>query len=160
MLFRADHYRKLKCHQLVRSSAVEDIRIARTLKKRRYRTATLLGDNRVACRMYTNYREAVSGFSKNVMHFFFNSLLWMFLYVLFTTLGLVFVAFWSVGVALCCLAAALLMRVLISVISYQGVMLNLVFIPAQHVAFFHIIVTALKSLRDGNLQWKGRNIRI
>ena len=51
MFFDAGDYRKLKCHEMVKSSAVEDIRIVKILKKKKYRVSTLLGDKRVACRM-------------------------------------------------------------------------------------------------------------
>lgn len=160
MFFRADHYRKHKCHELVRSSPVEDIQIVKMLKKRKYRVSTLLGDKRVICRMYNNYSEAVSGFSKNVLHFFSNSIVWTFVFVLFTSLGPFFVALWSSGIALLYLTVALLMRTLISVISYQDIVSNLVYIPVQHITFLNIIIRAIANRFKGNLEWKDRKIPV
>jgi glycosyltransferase involved in cell wall biosynthesis len=160
MLFRADHYRKLNCHELVKSSPVEDIQIVKVLKKRKYRVSTLLGDHRVICRMYSNYHEAVSGFSKNILHFFSNNLVWAFFFVLFTSLGLLFVALWSAGYALLYLAVALLMRTLISAISYQNIIKNLLYIPVQHIAFFHILIKAIANRHKGTLEWKERKIPV
>ena len=93
MMFKANVYHKLQPHSIVRSSAVEDIEIMTLYKKGRYRCATLLGDQRVQCRMYSGYREAIAGFSKNVLHFFSGSLVWALFYILFTTFGLIFLAF-------------------------------------------------------------------
>ena len=160
MFFRADHYKRLKCHEMVKSSAVEDIQIMKMLKKRKYRVSTLLGDKRVICRMYTNYSEAAAGFTKNVLYFFCNNLLWVFFFTIFTSLGLVFVALWSAGIALIYLAVALFTRILISVISYQHVVSNLVFIPVQHFAFLHIVFRAIRNRRKGTLEWKERKIPV
>ena len=158
MLFRADHYRKLKCHKMVKSSAVEDIRIVKELKKMKYRVSTLLGDDRVMCRMYSNYSDAVAGFSKNVLQFFSNNLVWAFFYILFSTLGLFFVFLWNPLIGLIYLVVALLNRTLISMISYQDVVNNLLYIIPQQFAFLKIIFTAFRNKRKGNLEWKGRTI--
>ena len=158
MMFRANVYHKLQPHSIVRSSAVEDIEIMTLYKKAHYRCATLLGDRRVQCRMYNGYREAIAGFSKNILHFFSGSLLWMFFYMVFTTFGLVFIALCSLPAFLLAIAMALSSRVLISLMSHQHVLNNLLFIPVQHVSFLWMVKMALVQRSIGSLLWKGREI--
>lgn len=160
MMFQAPTYHKLQPHAILRFSPVEDIGIMKLYKKEHYRCTTLLGDDRVSCRMYTGYREAIEGFSKNVLHFFSESRLWLFFFVLFSTFGLPVIALWSVPVFLIALGAALLGRMLISRISNQPVIRNLWMIPWQHVSFLHMVWTALKHKSQGSLQWKGRQIKL
>ncbi len=158
MMFRANVYHKLQPHSIVRSSAVEDIEIMALYKKGHYRCATLLGDHRVQCRMYHGYREAIAGFSKNVLHFFSGSLPWALFYIFFTTFGLMIIALWSLPFFLAALLLALTCRVLISLMSRQNVLVNLVMIPLQHVSFIWMVEKSLLQKSRGSLSWKGREI--
>jgi glycosyltransferase involved in cell wall biosynthesis len=158
IMFRANVYHKLQPHSIVRSNPVEDIAIMRLYKKEWYRCATLLGDKRVQCRMYHGYKEAIAGFSKNVMHFFSGNLIWTFFYIFFTTFGLLFVALWSLPVFWFSLAAAMLGRMLISLTSHQQVFKNLLLVPVQHISFLRMTGRALRQNFKGNLEWKGRKI--
>jgi len=158
MMFRANIYHKLQPHYIVRSSAVEDIEIMTLYKKGHHRCATLLGDRRVQCRMYSSYREAVSGFSKNVLQFFSGNLPWAFFYVFFTTFGLMFIALWSLPWFLAAVLVALFCRVLISLMSRQHVLRNLVLSPVQHFSFLWMVLRSLKQRSRGHLLWKGREI--
>jgi glycosyltransferase involved in cell wall biosynthesis len=160
MMFQALTYHKLQPHAVLRFSPVEDIGIMKLYKKEHYRCTTLLGDDRIRCRMYSGYREAIEGFSKNVLHFFSDSRLWLFFFVMFSTFGLLFIALWSIPVFLWSLGAALLGRMLISGISHQPVFRNLWMIPCQHWSFLHMVWTALKNKSKGTLQWKGRQIEL
>jgi glycosyltransferase involved in cell wall biosynthesis len=160
MMFRANVYHKLQPHSIVRSSAVEDIEIMTLLKKAHYRCATLLGDHRVQCRMYHNYREAIAGFSKNVLHFFSGSLPWALFYIFFTTFGLMLIALWSLPFFLAALSVALTCRVLISLMSRQHVFRNLVMVPLQHFSFLWMVEKSLVQKSRGSLSWKGREISL
>jgi len=160
MMFRDNVYHKLQPHNIVRSSAVEDIEIMHVYKKEGYRCATLLVDSRVACRMYSGYREAIHGFSKNVLHFFSGSLLWMLIFVFFTNFGLLFIGLWSLPGFYLALGAAVLSRVLISLLSHQQAFMNLILIPIQHISFLILIVMALSQKLKGSLEWKGREIEL
>ena len=160
MMFRANTYHKLQPHSIVRSSAVEDIDIMRLYKNERYRCATLPGDNRVRCRMYTGYREAVAGFSKNILHFFSGSLVWLFFYIFFTTFGLLFIGLLSFPLLLASVFASLLCRVMISRISHQNILNNLLLVPVQHFSFLHMVFAALVQRSTGSLEWKGRKVQL
>jgi glycosyltransferase involved in cell wall biosynthesis len=158
MMFRDNVYHKLQPHAIVRSSAVEDIAIMRLYKQEGYRCATLLGNNELACRMYSGYREAIHGFSKNVLHFFSGSFLWMFIFVFFTSFGLFFIGLWSLPHLYFALVAAIVSRILISLSSHQQAIINLLLTPIQHFSFLKMIVMALRQKSKGSLEWKGRKI--
>jgi glycosyltransferase involved in cell wall biosynthesis len=160
MMFRDNVYHKLQPHHIVRSSAVEDIEIMRLYKKEGYRCATLAGDSRVSCRMYSTYREAINGFSKNVLHFFSESLLWVFFYLIFTSFGLLFIGLGLPSFFLISLSAAILGRILISLTSHQAVLRNLLLVPLQHLSFIHMLGKALLNKSKGRLMWKEREITL
>ncbi|MGW8316601.1 MAG: glycosyltransferase family 2 protein, partial [Bacteroidales bacterium] len=111
MLFRAREYRQHRFHQLVRGINVEDIHIMRLVKRMGYTADTVLSRGEISCRMYTNYRDAVAGFTRSMFAFFGGSRLALILFTLFTTAGVVFVWFGlSPLAALIYLALAALMR--------------------------------------------------
>ncbi len=160
MMFKNHVYHKLQPHAIVRSSPVEDIEIMRLYKRNTFRCATLLGDQRVQCRMYTGYQEAIRGFSKNVLHFFSGSLLWLIFFIVFTSFGLIFIGCWSLPYFLISLGAAILSRVLISLASHQNVLRNFLMVPFQHVSFLRMVSLALLQKSRGSLEWKGRKIEL
>lgn len=160
MMFKNHVYHKLQPHAIVRSSPVEDIEIMRLYKRNAFRCATLLGDQRVQCHMYSGYREAIRGFSKNVLHFFSGSLLWLIFFIVFTSFGLVITGFWSLPYFLISLGAAVLSRALISLASHQNVLQNLLMVPFQHVSFLAMVSLALLQKSRGSLEWKGRKIEL
>ncbi|HNZ72494.1 MAG TPA: glycosyltransferase family 2 protein, partial [Prolixibacteraceae bacterium] len=67
---------------MVKGANVEDITIARMVKKKKLRLAVLLGNRDVSCRMYTEYNEAINGFARNIHQYFGGSRCWMFFFVL------------------------------------------------------------------------------
>ena len=89
MLFDAEIYKKLQPHQQFKESAVEDIAISRFYKQQKIKTACLTGEKRIQCRMYTSYKEALNGFSKNIFMFFGNVPVLAFLFWACATLGFV-----------------------------------------------------------------------
>lgn len=159
MMFDAKVYHEHQWHQLVKSSPVEDIALSRLIKRKRLRMATLLGTNDVSCRMYGSYKEAINGFSKNVTAFFGGSIIVTLLFAIVGTIGpfLVFVSLPPplILLYLFCLFSA---RMLIARISEQSVVANILLWPLQHVAFLHLVYSALVFKRCRNAEWKGRKI--
>jgi len=87
-VFRSSVYRKYDLHRVFGNSPVEDIAISRYLKRKRERIACLVGDERVQCRMYGSYEEALNGFSK-MYGCFGNSAFLAFIFWFVTTLGFI-----------------------------------------------------------------------
>lgn len=159
MFFSNVGYKKFYPHEKMKSSAVEDIRIARLLKRNRQKVACLAGSPDISCRMYNSYTEAVEGFSKNVIMFFSNSFFAAILFWLVTTFGFiaVYLAF-SLPVFIVYLAFIAIIRIIVSTVSNQPVLQNLVLAVPQQITMGVFIVQAIIHKIKKQHRWKGRNI--
>ncbi|MDD4383582.1 MAG: glycosyltransferase family 2 protein [Bacteroidales bacterium] len=159
MMFEAKTYQENKWHELVRSSPVEDITISRLIKRRRLRMATLLGTDDISCRMYGSYNEAINGFTKNVTAFFGGSVFVTLLFAIVGTIGpiIVFVSL-PPPLTLVYLFSLLSARMLIARLSEQSMAINVLLWPIQHLAFLHLVYSALVFKRRKTGEWKGRRI--
>lgn len=159
MLFDAAVYRKQLPHSKFRSEKVEDIAIARHFKENQLLVACLLGDEELTCRMYTNYDEAINGFSKNIVSFFGGSAMASVLFWLITTMGIipVFLAFSPQAIAIY-LLMVVATRIVISIVSKQSVLQNCIYWLAQQMAMGEMIFQAIRNNSNKQLRWKGRNI--
>lgn len=158
MLFDAETYRALQPHQLFRNSAVEDMSIARHFKKKKLPLACTIGEERVQCRMYSTYTQAVQGFSKNVLQLFGNVPLWGFLFLALSAGG--FVPVWLALPQLLPVYFVVLASIIIlySVISRQNSVAN-VLLFLFHLLFLAMILgKACVEKKYKNLKWKERNI--
>jgi glycosyltransferase involved in cell wall biosynthesis len=159
MLFDAKTYRKQHFHQMVKFYKVEDIIIFRNLKQLGLKGHTILSNGQVKCRMYTNFEEAIGGFSKNVFEFFGNSSLLTVFMALLTTFGFVPVYF-GLGpeFAIAWAAGVVLLRALVAFASRQNVIQNMTLLPFQQLAFFLVILAAIRARIRGRSTWKGRTV--
>jgi glycosyltransferase involved in cell wall biosynthesis len=160
MLFDAQTYQKYLPHEKMKADKVEDISIARWLKKSGHRVACLTGIPEIQCRMYTGYREAVNGFTKNVAAFFGNSLLLAFLFWAITTAGWAVVLYsfgWITEVLF--LLVLLFTRILVSLTARQKVILNLLFWIPQQITLGIILLKSVQFKINRKYIWKGRNIQ-
>jgi glycosyltransferase involved in cell wall biosynthesis len=159
MLFDAGLYRKYRWHEKARSHKVEDIEIVKLIKREGHRVITLLSNGLIRCRMYSNLRESIEGFSKNVTAFFGNSALLTLLFTIVTSFGIFVLIFTSYLLAAVYLILSVLLRIVISIQSRQNVLTNILLIIPQQIAFIVVVIKALynKSVKYGN--WKGRQIR-
>jgi chlorobactene glucosyltransferase len=65
LLFHRKAYDAIGGHAKVRSTVVDDLSLAREIRRARLRLAVLDGSRLVECRMYRSGREVVEGFTKN-----------------------------------------------------------------------------------------------
>jgi glycosyltransferase involved in cell wall biosynthesis/tetratricopeptide (TPR) repeat protein len=159
MLFDADIYRKHLFHEQVRDKRVEDILIFRQIKRIGLRGETLLSNGQVSCRMYSGFREAIQGFSKNVFEFFGGSVLLTLAFMGITVLG--FIPVWlSMGPipAALYLLTGILIRLLSSLLSKQALAANLIFAPVQQFSLVLVVFTGLWNRIHRKTTWKGRNV--
>lgn len=168
MLFEAEIYHKMKPHEMVKSSLVEDIQIMRKIKrlrpderkrkslKNRYRTAVLTGDSRIECNMYNDFSDAIHGFSKNVLQYFGNSLIWAFIYIFLTGPVIIFTLLYSLKLTLLYLITGIMIRIIISLTSKQNFIYNILFAPLQQLSFYLMVYKALRFKFAGSYTWKGR----
>ena len=161
MMFGAENYRENQWHEKVKMQTVEDIRIARMIKAEGFRTAVLLGNNDIYCRMYHNLGEAVKGFSRNIHEYFGGSRLVMigFWVIVFFGPLIVWMSFGSflfyVFVFL-----VVLNRILISRASRQPLFLSVLLHPGQMLGFSFIVFSNLYRKIRKVTEWKGRQIKL
>ncbi len=159
MLFNADIYQKYKPHEIMKNQKVEDIEIARYLKKQQIKIACLASNSDVSCRMYNNYRDAVTGFSKNVTTFFGNSTVLALLFWLVTTFGSipVFLVYKIKGLLIYTIFV-IITRLFVSLASNQSIILNILFHIPQQITVGYIILRSIQNKYYRKYKWKGRNI--
>jgi chlorobactene glucosyltransferase len=161
MFFEAENYNKNQWHYMVKDKNVEDITIARQMKKKRYPISVLLGNNDILCRMYHNYKSALNGFSLNVHQFFVGSRLWMVLFLLVTWFRLPFYLFsGQYGLLLLSMFLILLMKYMISGLSRFSFKKNMEFHPDQLWAFTLMVFYNLKNYRQKRIEWKDRVYKV
>jgi len=159
MLFSAQEYRQHHFHELLKTKSVEDIQISRLMKGMGYNVDVLLSSGEVECRMYGDFRGALSGFSRYLLEFFGGSIAGLLLFILFTTFGIGFVVIgvsWEAAAVYA--ALTVLLRSLISIISRQSVLLNILFLPFQQVALLIMSFEAIRKKIIRRNTWKGRKI--
>ena len=159
MMFRSDTYREFEPHSIFRKSRAEDIEISGYLKKQHKRVSCLTGVEGIRCRMYHNKKDAIEGFSKNVIYFFGNSLPLAIIYWLTTTLGfIVFLADGRIEALLLWLVATLLARIFVSITALMKVSDNLLLFVPQQLMLGKFILRSILNNRKKTFRWKGRTI--
>lgn len=159
MLFNAADYKVIQPHERVKTEIVEDVAIARLLKRSNHKIACLLGNDTISCRMYHNCNESVNGFSRNILQLFGGSSLIAIIFWLVTTLGFI-----PVLVALpityfyAYLLVYLLIRILVSYASKQSIWRNCLNIIPQQLTLGFIIYKGIYNRLTHKHEWKGRTI--
>ena len=159
MLFEANIYREKRWHQQVKAENVEDILIVRRMKQAGYRVEVLANFSAVSCRMYSSYREAVEGFSRNIHQYFGGSSAVMLLFWLLTVPGILLALLMlPLTGTLALISQILLIRIVISLHSGQNLWSNLYYHPVQMAALTNIIIRNLLGKQKKSVKWKDREI--
>lgn len=160
IMFDREAYFKAGGHEKVSSEVVEDMELARRLKKQTGKVMTVLGGRDVSCRMYRSFLEGLQGFSKN---FFpgFNSSAPVFLSVVavvsLSALAPFYLVFKSY-VFLPALILILLTRLFISFASSQNPIVNLLLHPFQMIVLALLGIYSVITNKKKKVLWKGRRI--
>lgn len=67
MAFKSAAYRAVGGHESVKDKVVEDVALAKRIKKMGYKMRMYHGEASISCRMYTSGRQLKEGFSKNFL---------------------------------------------------------------------------------------------
>lgn len=159
-LHRADQYQRFRWHQRFRGHRVEDVAIARALKKEGLRLATLLGNRLVNCRMYEGYSQALQGFAKNFPYFFGNNKGLMYVFILVSTFGWILPVLvwpWMLWVPL--LVLLVFQRCILARLTDETCRNALGSMLIQQAALIHLAVYIASLPSRGGLQWKNRKIQ-
>lgn len=159
MLFDREVYDAFKLHKKFKYEKVEDIHIARFLKRKNFNIACLTGDEDISCNMYDNYEEAMEGFSKNIVAFFGNSYIAATLFWWVSLTGILWIALllpavWTLIYCIMIIST----RVLISLTSHQSIKVNLTLHFVQLYNLGYLLYNSIKHKINKSYQWKGRVI--
>ncbi len=159
MLFSTESYKKHMFHFSLKNSPVEDIGIFRLMKRLGYRTNTLLSNGDISCRMYGTWKEAVTGFSRNVAEYFGGSIPPALIFALLTTFGIIpVVLYLPPKLSASFIVLTVMHRLVISYISRQPLLQNLFLAPLQQLSFVVMVIAAIRHRLNRVLIWKGRNV--
>jgi chlorobactene glucosyltransferase len=166
MLFTREAYEACGGHAGVRSKILEDVALARAVKRAGYRALLADGGQLVRTRMYSGPAEVWQGYSKNVYAFFANSPVFLSigivglltLYVLPILLAVAFLPSAVGFIFLAQYAVAVLTRLVLS-LRFKYSLLDSFFHP---LAILFIIAIAINSMiwaTTGRGVWKGRILK-
>ena len=160
MFFNAKRYQENQWHKQVKHQVVEDVEIIKLVKQRAYPAEALLANGLIHCRMYKNLNESLAGFSKNLLAGFGNNILILLFYLLLVVIGpVILILNFNIDLLVLPITLIVLSRMMISYLSDQNVLINLVLHPLQMLFFLIISLISIQKhiLKKGT--WKGRTIK-
>ncbi len=160
LLFEANTYKKLFPHEKFKKSPVEDIQIARFYKKLKLNIACIIGEERIQCRMYQSYSEALNGFSKNIFMFFGNIPLIAFIFWILAALGFIPVIYYNQNLLILYFLLFILIQFLYAIRCKQNPIITCLFFPMHMVFMFHVMLKSLLIKKKKIYLWKERNIYV
>ena len=160
MLWRKADYLNLGGHQIVKYKVVEDMELARLVKKNKLRVKTMLGGKLVFCRMYESFNQAYNGFTKNFyagfsLPPFFFFIIILFLFIVFT---LPFLFLIPPVYSFILITLILITRLSVSIVSKQNLFVNVLLHPVQMLFMFWIGIFSVIKFRTNQLEWKQRKL--
>jgi glycosyltransferase involved in cell wall biosynthesis len=158
MLFDHNLYRALEPHKHYKKEKVEDIHIARYIKRSGYKTACLTGNDDISCRMYDTYNAAIEGFSKNVFAFFGGSVTAGLMFWLVNLTGFFWMLLLPIYMPVLYLFFIITMRWFIASTSRQHSFLNIVMHYSQLWSLGKLMLRSIHHQQKKSYQWKGRYI--
>jgi chlorobactene glucosyltransferase len=160
ILFKKEDYEKIGGHNSVKSKVVEDMELARLIKGNSFKMMTLLGGEHISCKMYSTFTEAFNGFSKNYYAGFnTNPVFFLFLMLLFQLVFTIPFLSWALMPQYNIVVLLILFsRALMSILSKQNLILNILLHPFQMIVSFLIGINSVLIYYTKRGIWKGRNI--
>lgn len=158
MFFEKSVYHKTEPHEHFKLAPVEDIAIARHLKKEKIKVACVTSEERVQCRMYQSYKESLNGFSKNIVQFFGNITLFAFVFWILAALGFIpvliewpsYLPLYIVGVFFTLLFYSMAAR--------QNTLLSIVLFPFHLIFILQVLFHSIIFKKRKSYLWKDRSI--
>jgi len=161
MFFNALNYRENQWHEKVKNQVVEDVEIMKCVKLEKFNVEALLANGLIQCRMYKGLKESIAGFSKNLLAGFGNNILILLLYQLLVTIGpVILIINFNITLLALPLTLIILSRIMISYLSGQSVLINLILHPFQMLFFLIISLISIKKHIFKTGTWKGRTIKV
>ncbi len=160
LAFRRRAYDALGGHAAVRRSIIEDISLARALKRARMRLRMVDGAGLIGCRMYRSWAQVRAGYAKNILAGYGDSLIALGLATAFHYLVFFMPWVWLIMgyPTLSLIALGVGTRALTAAVSRQRI-IDAIFMPVSVLLMTAVAGQAVYwRLRYGGARWKGRTI--
>jgi len=160
ILINKSVYGKIGGHSAVKDDPVEDMGIARAIKRNNFKMMTLLGDKQIFCSMYKDFSSAVEGYKKNFYPGFkMNPILFLSMVaILFTIVLLPLVGLFFSDLFIWTLMLVVINRIVVSLLSQQNLFYNILLHPLQFLVMLYVGVISVIQTRRKGLSWKGRRL--
>lgn len=165
LAFRRAAYQRIGGHAAVRSSIIEDISMARLIKRAGLRLWMADGNGLIRCRMYRNWREVRDGYGKNILAGYGGRVSLLLLATVFHWLIFLAPLLWTIfggidrGWALALLGIGISLRALTAAVTRQRV-LDALLMPLSCLLMTVIAARAIEwQWRYGGPRWKDRTIQ-
>ncbi|MDQ2805904.1 MAG: glycosyltransferase [Chloroflexota bacterium] len=171
LLFSRAAYSACGGHTTVRALVLEDVALARAVKRAGYPIALADGGDAITCRMYQGWGEVWAGFAKNLFAFFNRSLPFLAVAILVALVLWVMPVVGVIGAVLdtggftplvgwLCLAqygTAVAARLLL-IARFGGRPLDALLHPVSVLLLLLIALNSARIARRGGVAWKGRSV--
>lgn len=153
-------YEEIGGHESVKNRVVEDMELVRSVKKKKHKAITVLGGDTVFCEMYSSFKDAFIGFSKNFFPGFninpvqFMLMLMFFVFTFFYPFLFVFLDLDFLNV----IAIIILSRILITIMTNENSLYDVLIHPLQMIVLFIVGINSVLITYTKKGEWKGRKI--
>lgn len=169
LMFKKEVYKKIGGHQSVKAKVLEDIHIAKQVKRHGYQFMIFDGSKNIYCRMHRSFRELLQGFSKFMFAAFdFKILTMAFVVLLVSALFLlpfillplgIFIFDWPrmiIDTTIVQIFIILIIRTMLAV-RLKSRILDIFFHPLSMIYIILICINSVLQTRFGKgIYWKGR----
>lgn len=171
MVWKRSAYQAVGGHAAVRDNVLEDVTLARILKRKRLRLRMEDGAGLIACRMYTDWQTVRDGYAKNILAGYGNNIPALLLGVIFHWIVFVLPWFWLLAGAfglgssgwpewpLVLITLGVGVRMLTAAFTRQRVMDGLLMPISVGLMTLIAFRSIYWKLRYGGPNWKGRAIK-
>lgn len=153
-------YEEIGGHENVKDKVVEDMEMIRSVKKMNHKAITALGGDAIFCEMYSSFKDAFNGFSKNFYPGFnINPILFMLmiLFLIFTFFYPFLFVFFNLDF-INVIAVIILSRILITIMTNDNSLLDVLIHPIQMIMLFIVGINSVLITYTKSGKWKGRKI--
>jgi chlorobactene glucosyltransferase len=167
LAFAKDAYAKIGGHASVRGEIIEDVALARRIKRARLRLRLFDGNRLIYCRMYQNWDEVLAGFGKNIFAGHRNNLFFLLISTAFHWLVFVVPTIWLMFALatgsgwqfpLLLGGTWFAVRAVTTMMTRQRLR-DVLFTPLSVLLMTRIAVRSIVWSRRGQTSWKGRIIK-
>lgn len=159
ILFKKEAYFKIGGHEKVKNCVVEDMELAKNIKKSGMKFAVFTGGSDISCRMYSGFSDALQGFSKNFYAGFNKKTAAFFILHIFVQLITTLLTILSFAVSnYFLLVPQIVNRIAISAITKQNIFYNTLLHPIQMLMFMVVGVNSFIQFKTKKSRWKKREL--